>query len=338
MGDRKNRQIVLAARPNGMPKESDFKVLESELPPLAEGQVLVKVNYLSVDPYVRGLIRAEGTRLGVVNVGEVMPGRAVGTVVESRRPEWKPGDVLQGDFGWQEHVLFDGKGVARIDTAAAPMPAWLGVLGMPGMTAYFGLLDIGRVREGETVFISGAAGAVGSVAGQIARIKGCRVYGAAGSPEKVEYLRDLGFDGAFNYRDTQDYEGKLKELCPTGIDVYFDNVGGPISDAVFPRLNPCARVVLCGQISQYNKEQPERGPRVLFHLVLKSARAEGFLVFTFAERFAEAQRALAQWMQEGRLKRRESIVNGLTKAPKAFIGLFKGRNIGKQLVRVAAES
>jgi NADPH-dependent curcumin reductase CurA len=207
---------------------------------------------------------------------------------------------------------------------------------MPGMTAYFGLLEIGKPKAGDMVFVSGAAGAVGSLVGQIARIKGCRVVGSAGSPQKVDYLTgELGFDAAFNYKDLKDYPARLQAVCPNGIDVYFDNVGGPLSDAVFTQINVGARIVVCGQIDQYNATRPPRGPRLLWHLIVKRARAEGFLVFDFAGRFPEAQRQMAQWIKEGTVKYHESVVDGLENAAAAFIGLFHGQNLGKQLVRVA---
>ena len=247
-----NRQIILAARPDGMPKESDFRLVETPAPAPAAGEFLVRTDYFSVDPYMR-VRMSEESYAEPARVGEVMLGGAVGTVVESGHPEFRAGDVVAGEWGWQEYAVSAGRDVRRVDTSIAPMSAALGVLGMPGLTAYFGLLEIGRPREGESVFISGAAGAVGSLAGQIARIRGCRVFGSAGSEEKVGYLmKQLRFDGAFNYREVKDYPARLAELCAAGIDVYYDNVGGPVSDAVFTRINEGARIVLCGQISQYN--------------------------------------------------------------------------------------
>jgi NADPH-dependent curcumin reductase CurA len=218
------------------------------------------------------------------------------------------------------------------------MSTALGVLGMPGMTACFGLLEIGRPKPGETVFVSAAAGAVGSLVGQIAKIHGCRVVGSAGSPQKIDYLLgELGFDAAFNYREVKDYAGKLREVCPQGIDVYFDNVGGQLTDAVFTHVNVHARVVVCGQIEQYNATRPPRGPRFLWHLIVKRARVEGFLVFDFAHRFPEGQRQIAGWIKEGKVKYRETVSAGLASAPRAFIGLFHGENLGKQLVRLSQE-
>lgn len=334
----KNRQIVLTSRPRGLPQESNFRLVETDLPELGNGQFLVRTHYVSVDPYMRGRISEAKSYADPVALGDVMIGGAVGRVVESRHPRFKIGDVAVGYWGWQEYAISDGEGVYPFDTSVAPMSTALGVLGMPGMTAYFGLLEIGKPQPGETVFVSGAAGAVGSVVGQIAKLKGCRVVGSAGSPAKVDHLiQELGFDAAFNYKEVKDYAAKLDEVCPEGIDVYFDNVGGPLTDAVFTRINIRARIVVCGQIDQYNAEEPPQGPRLLWHLIVKRARAEGLLVFDFAEQFPAAQRQMAEWLQAGKIKYRETIVDGLENTPRAFIGLFHGENLGKQLVRVAPE-
>lgn len=330
-----NRQIHLAARPKGLPKESDFALVTTEVPALQDGQFLVRINYVSVDPYMRGLMNEGRSYVNHFNVGDVVLGGAAGTVIDSRHPEYAAGETVLGFWGWQEYAVSDGGGVHRFDASLAPLSTSLGVLGMPGLTAHFGLLDIGRPRAGETVFISGAAGAVGSVAGQIAKIMGCRVAGSAGSAEKVAFLQEIGFDAAFNYKSVLEYPAALREACPAGIDVYFDNVGGALTDAVFTQINPEARIVLCGQIDQYNALAPPQGPRLLWHLIAKRARAEGFLVFQFASRYEEGQRAMARWMAEGRLTWRETIVDGLENTPKAFIGLFKGENVGKSLVRIA---
>ena len=334
----RNRQIVLAARPEGLPKESDFRLVESPMPEPAEGQFLVRTQYLSVDPYMRGRMSEMKSYAEPVGIDEVMAGGAVGTVLESRNASCRPGDAVVGYWGWQEYAVSDGEGIERFETSLAPISTALSVLGMPGMTAYFGLLDIGRPKRGETVFVSGAAGAVGSLVGQIAKLQGCRVVGSAGSSAKVEYLlRELDFDVAFNYKEVQDYSAKLEEVCPKGIDVYFDNVGGSLTDAVFAQINVYARIVVCGQIDQYNATRPPRGPRLLWHLIVKRARAEGFLVFDFVARFDEARQQIARWLKEGKIKYRETIVDGLENAPRAFIGLFHGENLGKQLVRVATD-
>ena len=332
-----NRQITLAARPTGYPKESDFKLVESPISfDLLEGQILVNIFFLSVDPYMRGRMDDVKSYAPSVNIGQVMVGGAVGSVIQSRNPRFQPSDLVVGPFGWQEYAISDGAGVRKIDPGW-PMPAALGILGMPGLTAYFGLLDICNPQPGETVVVSGAAGAVGSLVGQIAKIRGCRVVGIAGGDEKVNYVTaELGFDAAFDYKSVDNYYAKLKELCPKGIDAYFDNVGGPITDAVFGLINTKARIAVCGQISQYNLDEPEMGPRIILRsLLVKQARAEGFLVSQFATRFDEGLKQMAAWLGEGKLKYREDIVEGLENAPRAFIGMLKGKNIGKQLVLVS---
>ncbi len=331
-----NRQILLVSRPVGMPQESDFRLVETPVPRPGPGEALVRTLFLSVDPYMRGRMRANGSYARGLDVGEVMIGGIVGRVVESNDPRIASGEVVEGMLGWQDYATAPAKLLRRIDPAVAPISTALSVLGMPGLTAYFGLLDICRPQPGETVVVSGAAGAVGSLVGQIAKIKRCRAIGIAGSEEKVRFLtRELGFDGAFNYKATQDYYSKLKEFCPTGIDVYFDNVGGTITDAVMRLINTRARVAVCGQISEYNTEQPEMGPRWLGQLVAKQAKVEGFLVMQYADRFEEGLRQLTAWVRERRIKYREDVMQGLENAPKAFIRMMEGANIGKQLVRIA---
>jgi len=331
-----NKQITLAVRPVGFPKESDFRLVEAPVPTPGPGQFLVQSLYLSVDPYMRGRMNAAKSYAPPVELGGVMVGGVVGQVVESRHSRFAAGEIVEGYFGWQQYALSDGAGVRKVDPSLAPISTALGVLGMPGLTAYFALLEIGKPQPGETVVVSGAAGAVGSLVGQIAKIQGCHVVGIAGTDEKARYVvEELGFDSAFNYKSARNYRAKLKTLCPQGIDVYFDNVGGAITDAVIPLLNVRARLVICGQISQYNLERPEMGPRWLWALIVKQARAEGFLVFQFADRFEEGIRQMAQWLKEGKLKYRENIIEGLENAPRAFIGMLKGENIGKQLVKVA---
>jgi NADPH-dependent curcumin reductase CurA len=331
-----NQQILLGQRPEGFPKLSDFQLVTSPIPAPAAGEILVRTLYLSLDPYMRGRMNDAKSYAPPVKLGEVMIGGAVGQVTASQHPQFQPGDFVEGFLGWQTHALSDGKGVRKLDPNLAPISTALSVLGMPGLTAYFGLLEFGQPQAGETVVVSGAAGAVGSLVGQIARLKGCRVVGVAGTDDKVEYLvRELGFDAAFNYKSTEDYSKKLAELCPAGIDVYFDNVGGPITDAVFKRINVRARVCVCGQISQYNLARPEPGPRFLWKLIEKQARVEGFLVFQFADRYSEGLRQLGEWHRAGKIKIREEIAEGIENAPAAFIGMLQGRNTGKQLVKVA---
>jgi NADPH:quinone reductase len=331
-----NRQITLAKYPVGMPAESDFKLETGAIPQAGAGEVLVRCLYLSVDPYMRNRMSGQASYAKPLKPGEVMVGGAVGEVVESNDPRLAREDIVEGMLGWQEYAVAQAKSLRKIDPAAAPITTALHVLGMTGLTAYFGLLDICRPQPGETVVVSGAAGAVGSPAGQIARIKRCRVIGIAGSNQKIRFLtRDLAFDGGFNYKETPDYSAKLKELCPNGIDIYFDNVGGVITDEVIRQLNTRARIAVCGQISQYNATEPEMGPRWLGQLVAKQAKAEGFLVMQFAERFDEGLKQLANWLRERKIQYREDIVEGLENAPEAFIGMLQGNNIGKRLVKVA---
>jgi hypothetical protein len=256
--------------------------------------------------------------------------------MESNDPRLAKDDYVEGQLGWQEYAVAPAKTLRKIDPKQAPVSTALYVLGVPGLAAYFGLLDICRPQPGECVVISGAAGAVGSLVGQIARIKRCRAIGIAGSDEKVEYLtNEMGFDSAFNYKTVSDYDAKLHELAPNGIDVYFDNVGGPITDAAIGRLNQRARVAVCGQISQYNLEEPETGPRWLKQLIIKQAKVEGFLVRQFSDRYEEAYRQLGNWLRDGKIHYHETVIEGIENAPKAFIGMLEGHNIGKQLVKVA---
>ena len=332
-----NRQITLASRPVGYPKESDFNLVEVPIPEPEDGQVLLKTIYLSVDPYMRGRINASKSYAANVEIDEVMMGGVIAEVAATKHPNFQIGDVVNANIGWQEYGVAAGDGLRKIDPTIAPISAGAGILGMPGLTAYFGLLEVGKLQDGETVFVSGAAGAVGSVVGQIAKIKGCRVVGSAGSDEKVAYVVDeLGFDAAFNYKNVTDYYAELEKHSPEGIDVYFDNVGGPITDAVFPNLKVKGRVVICGQISQYNLEQPETGPRFLWNMITKRARIEGFLVSEFADQHAEALVGMAEWVKQGKLKYRETIAEGgIANAPAAFISMLRGGNIGKQLVKIA---
>jgi len=271
-----------------------------------------------------------------VEVGGVMVGGTVSIVEVSEHPEFNKGDIVACYGGWQEYAAVPASGARKVDPGLAPISTALGVLGMPGLSAYFGLLEIGRPQEGETVFVSGAAGAVGSVAGQIAAIKGCRVAGSAGSDEKVRHLtEDLGFDAAFNYKTAARLRTALSDAAPKGIDVYFDNVGGEMTDAVMLCMNTGARISVCGQISLYNNKGIETGPRLLHQLIIKQARIEGFLVFQYAERYAQGLAQLAQWVAEGKIKYRETVTEGIENAPAAFLGMMRGENIGKQLVKVA---
>ncbi len=332
-----NRQITLASRPAGYPKASDFNLVEVPIPTPEAGQVLIKTIYLSVDPYMRGRMNAAKSYAANVEIDEVIVGGVIAQVIESQHPNFRVGDIVNANIGWQEYGIAAGSEVRKIDPTIAPISTGAGILGMPGLTAYFGLLEVGQLQELETVFVSGAAGAVGSVVGQIAKIKGCRVVGSAGTDEKVDYIVDeLGFDAAFNYKRVTDYHTELQKLIPDGIDVYFDNVGGEITDAVFPNLRINGRVVICGQISQYNLEKPEMGPRFLWHMITKRARIEGFLVFDFVDQHPKALTQMAAWLRQGKLKYRETIEEGgIESAPAAFISMLKGGNIGKQLVKIA---
>jgi NADPH-dependent curcumin reductase CurA len=333
-----NRQVVLAARPAGFPSLSDFSVVEAAVGSLVEDQILIEVLYLSVDPYMRGRMRAGPSYAPPVEIGQVMSSGGVGRVIQSRNPRFQEGDIIEGMTGWQEYVVTNGKGFRKVDPSLAPVSTALGVLGMPGLTAYFGLTDLGKPKAGETVMVSGAAGAVGSAVGQIAKILGCRAVGTAGGEEKVHWLlEDLGFDAAYNYKDVTDHRAKLGDVCPNGIDVYFDNTGGPVTDGVLMRINERARIVLCGQISQYNEEKHPMGPRLLFNLVIKRARIEGFLIFDYAARYREGLEQLGQWVREGKLKYREQFEDGLENTPRAFLEMLRGANTGKMLVRLKPE-
>lgn len=329
------RVFSLASRPTGLPNPSDFRLEERPLDPPEEGQITVAMEYLSVDPYMRGRMRDGASYAAPVELGAVMVGGGVGQVIASRNSRVPESSYVVGDFGWREHATVSGDDVRVVDPGLAPISTALGVLGMPGLTAYFGVKDVCAVREGDSFAVSGAAGAVGSVAGQIAKILGCRVAGTAGTADKIAWLEELGFDAAFNYKEAADLSDAWRHACQSGVDAYFDNVGGPITDALFPQLNVRASVAVCGQIAQYNTEGADLGPRLLWHLIVKRARVQGFLVFDFQERYREGLEALAGWIAEGRLTYKESIVDGFDNMPEAFLGLFQGDNTGKQLVRVA---
>ena len=331
-----NRQFTLASRPAGLPDTSTFTLVETPVPELSEGEILVETHFLSVDPYMRGRISGARSYARPVEIGEVMTGGAAGRVLASRNPRFAKGDFVEGILGWQTHPVSDGKGVRKLDPSL-PVSTSLGVLGMPGLTAYFGLLDVCEPKAGETVVVSGAAGAVGSYTGQIAKLKGCRVIGIAGSDEKVAHIRrKFGFDEAYNYKTVENHYTKLKELCPGGIDCYFDNVGGVITDAVLMQLNVHARVCICGQISQYNNTKPEMGPRLLGLLIVSRAKVQGMLVSDYMQRFPEALAQLTEWVKQGRVQYEETVVDGFENTPAALIGLLQGQNTGKMLVRIAS--
>lgn len=330
----KTREIILTSRPVGMPSEANFSLKEETIKEPLEGEVLIKTLYLSVDPYMRGRMREGASYITPFHLNQPLKGGGVGCVEKSKSPLLKEGDIVAGLFPWADYVTVPEDGLRKIDPQQAPISTALGILGMPGLTAYFGLLDIGRPKQGETVVVSGAAGAVGSVAAQIAKIKGCRVVGIAGGNQKVHYLKEeLHLDAVIDYK-AEDMGFALKESCPNGIDVYFDNVGGATTDHVLNHINKYARIVLCGQISTYNADKPELGPRNLLTLVTHSALMQGFIVSDYTARFTESLIQLEEWLKEGKLHYKETIVDGLENLPKAFIGLFKGENLGKQLVKV----
>ena len=332
-----NRQWTLARRPHGLVKESDFAFGEVPLREPAEGQVLVRVLYISFDPTQRGWIEDRPGYLPPVQIGEVMRASGVGQVVASKDPDFAIGELVQGLFGWQEYALLPGAVLGpRAKIPPGVPPTWvLGVLGITGLTAYFGMLDLGQPQAGDTVVVSGAAGATGSVAGQIAKIQGARVIGIAGGPEKCAWLaKEAHFDAAIDYKN-EDVEARLRELCPQGIDVYFDNVGGEILDAVLGQIALRARVVLCGAISGYNATTPPPGPRNLTNLVMQRGRMEGFIILDYLARFGEAVPKLSAWIQSGAVVHQEDIQHGLENAPRTLLRLFSGANTGKQILQIA---
>lgn len=331
----RNRQFRLAARPVGMATRSDWDLVEDLVPEPKTGELLVKVLYISLDPAMRGWMNEGRSYVPPVQIGEVMRALGAGRVLQSNHPDYKAGDHVVGLFGVQEYAVSDGNGGIKVDPGLVPLPVYLGTLGMPGMTAYFGLLDVGEPKPGETVVVSGAAGAVGSVTGQIAKIKGCRAVGIAGGEEKCNFIvNELGFDAAIDYK-SEDVRAGLKRHCPNGVDVYFDNVGGEILDVVLSRLARGARIVICGAISQYNSEGRMQGPSNYMSLLVNRARMEGFVVFDYADRYMDAAMEMAGWMAEGKLKTREDIVEGFETFPETLLKLFTGENIGKLVLKVA---
>ncbi|MEF8908474.1 MAG: NADP-dependent oxidoreductase [Haloarculaceae archaeon] len=329
-----NRVFLLAERPTGRPDEDTFELEEQAVPEPGPGEALVRTLFMSVDPYMRGRMRAADSYAESWDVGDPLQAGVVGEVVESNGAGFEAGDVVTGDLQWADYATAPGPTLTQVDPDRAPISTYLGVLGMPGNTAYFGVQDVTQPTAGETFVVTGAAGAVGSVAGQIAKLNGARVVGFAGSDEKVEFLEEIGFDAGINYKTTDDYGAALDEAAPDGIDAYFDNVGGEITDAVFSRLNVDARVGVCGQIALYNATEVPTGPRKLTTLIETRATVEGFLVYDYSQRFEQATRQLGEWVQSGELQYRETVTEGLENAPDAFLGLFDGENIGKQLVKV----
>jgi len=330
-----NKQIILKSRPVGIPVVSNFEINEVPVPVIEDGELLLKTKVASVDPYMRGRMSAAKSYVAPFEVGMPIAGGVVAEVIESKHPDFKAGDDVIGSFPWQEVFTAKGSEASKVDGSIAPLSYYLGILGMPGLTAYFGLLDIGKPQKGETVVVSGAAGAVGIVVGQIAKIQGCRVVGIAGDQSKVDYLmNDLGFDAAINYKTETNIAGALAAECPDGVDVYFDNVGGEISDAVISQINKGARIIICGQISLYNATSQPVGPRIQPTILKKSALMQGFIVSNYASRFPEGFKALAEWVGSGQLKYTNTTYHGFEKLPEAFIALFEGKNLGKLIVEV----
>lgn len=331
----KNRQVLLVSRPVGMPTEKEFEFKGVPMMDPQDGQVVVRTLYLSVDPYMRGRMSDAKSYIAPFQLNEVIGGGVVGEVVESKSDLFQVGDKIIGMLGWQLYNTVDANTLRKIDETVAPVSAYLSVLGLTGLTAYFGLLDIGKPKEGETVVVSGAAGSVGMLVGQIAKIKGARVVGIAGTDEKCNYLlNELGFDAAINYK-SDNLEQNLEQACPNGVDVYFDNVGGPISDAVMNLLNDHARIPLCGAISSYNSTDANLGPRIQSKLIKTRSLIQGFVLSDYADRQTEGLQELGKWLSEGKLKYEETIVDGFDHVVEAFLQLFQGANLGKMLVKVA---
>ena len=330
-----NRVVRLIARPVGEAKRSDFSFTDEPIPALEDGQLLVKTLFLSLDPAMRGWMNDGKSYIPPVGLGDVMRAGGVGEVMESNNPKFAVGDHVSGMTNVQSVFVTDGRGFSKVDPALAPLTTYLNVLGMPGMTAYFGLLESGQPKAGETVVVSGATGAVGATVGQVAKIKGCRVVGIAGGKEKCDYaVNQLGFDACVDYKN-QDVRKGLKETCPNGIDVYFDNVGGEILDIVLTRINLKARIVICGAISQYNNTEPVKGPANYLSLLVNRARMEGIVVFDYAPRYKEGAMQMGQWLKEGKLVSKEHVEEGIERFPEVLGMLFKGENFGKLVLKVA---
>ena len=330
-----NRALVLKAYPAGAPGPEHFELVESPAPEPGPGEALVRSIYLTVDPYMRGRLRPGPSYAEPQRIGEVMVGEVAGEIVASRADGFAVGDFVTAGIGWQTHGVAEARDLRGLDPAEAPISTSLGVLGMPGLTAYFGVLEVLAPRAGDTLVVNAASGAVGGVVGQIGKIAGCRVVGIAGSDEKCAFVvEELGFDAAINRRTAADMSAALRDACPDGVDCYFDNVGGPISDAAFENMAMGARVAICGQIAQYNDTEQAMGPRNLRHFLVKRATMRGLLVFDWRARYGEGLARLTRWVREGRVKYREDIVEGLENAPAAFAGLMEGRNFGKQLVKL----
>lgn len=331
-----NRQIIMKTRPIGMPKLENFELIESQVEEIRHGEVLIKILWLSLDPYMRGRMSQAKSYAASLNEGDIITGGAVGKIVSSKNSKFKEGDIVEGfSLGWQEYAIATPASIRKIDQNLAPIQTAVGVLGMPGMTAFFGLLHIGKPIPGDTVVVSAASGAVGQLVGQIAKIAGCYVVGIAGGAEKCRYITEtLNFDASIDYKN-EIVDEMLDKYCPNGVNVYFDNVGGKITDSVISRLANYARVAVCGVISQYNLTSPEPGLRTHRALLTNQATTEGFLVFQFSQKYHIAIERIAKWIKEDKIKYKEDIIEGLENAPEAFIGLMKGKNFGKLLIKVS---
>jgi NADPH-dependent curcumin reductase CurA len=330
-----NREIRLKNRPMGMATENDFELVEATIPEIEKGQILVRNAFISVDPYMRGRMGERETYISPFELGKPLDGGCVGQVVESKSEKFQEGDHVLGNKGWREFFISDGRELAPIDPGVAPIQNYLGILGMPGLTAYVGFLDIGQPKEADTVFVSTAAGAVGSLVCQIAKIKGCRVVGSTGSDEKVAWLQEkIGIDAAINYKTTDNLLGELQKQCPVGIDVYFDNVGGTHLEASIESMNNHGRIVLCGMISIYNATRPPRAPRNLVSAISKRLTIKGFIVNDHKNRMPSFLHDMGQWLKQGQIQWKETVLHGIENAPKAFLSLFTGDSFGKMLVKL----
>lgn len=329
-----NKKLTLSKRPIGLPDENTWTLETEAVPEIEDGQALIQNHYISLDPAMRGWMNDARSYIPPVQLGEVMRAGSIGKVVASKHPDFKEGDVLTGWGGVQQYSVANAEGFYKVDTRLAPMPTYIGTLGMPGMTAYFGILEVGKIKEGETVVVSGAAGAVGSVVGQIAKIKGCRVVGIAGGEEKCRYLKDeLGFDETIDYK-AGNLRKDLRRACPDGIDVYFDNVGGDILDVALTYIRMKARIVICGAISQYNNKEQIKGPSNYLSLLVNRASMEGMVVMDYAPKYKDAAREMGQWMMEGKLKTKEDIYEGIENFHETFLRLFSGEKLGKLILKV----
>lgn len=330
-----NKQLLFIKRPEGEADPSTWSLVTNPIPEIKEGEILIKQHYISLDPAMRGWMNDAKSYIAPMEIGSVMRAGSVGEVVAAKNhPTFIVGDFVSGFGGVQQYTVSDGKGYYSVDPKLAPLPTYIGTLGMTGMTAYFGILEVGKIKDGDVVVVSGAAGAVGSVVGQIAKIKGCTVIGIAGGPEKCKYIvEELGFDGAIDYKN-EDVKQRLKEECPKGMDVYFDNVGGEILDIALGRLRLNARVVICGAISQYNNKKDMRGPSNYLSLLVNRATMQGMVVFDWANRYGEAAQALGTWLAQGKLKSREDIYEGIENFPQTYKRLFTGEKSGKLVLKI----